>query len=97
MCIMVSIGHLFYTFIFIDNIRNIGTKAVKLASATHIWSVPKNVPDILSWNKAVFPEQSYVPDIFLVTFLRNKDELRTVVCYTFFSVQPHPAKFHQNA
>ena len=64
---MVSIGHLFSTFIFIENIRNIGTKAVKLTSDAHIWSVPKNVPDILSWNKSVFPEQSYVPDIFLVT------------------------------
>ena len=97
MCIMVSIGHLFYTFIFIENIRNIGTKAVKLASAARIWTVPENVPDILSWNKSVFPEQSYVPDIFLVTLFGNKDELRTVVCNTLFSVQSHPSKLHQNA
>ena len=48
MCIMVSIGHLFYTFIFIENIRNIGTKAVKLASAARIWSVPKKVPNFLN-------------------------------------------------
>ena len=64
MYIMLSIGNLFSTFIFIENIRNIGTKAVKSASAARIGSVPKNVPDILSWNKSVFPEQSYVPDIF---------------------------------
>ena len=93
---MVSIGHLFSIFIFIENIRNIGTKAVKLASAARIWSVPKNVPDILSWNKSVFPEQSYVPDIFLVTLFRNKDELRTVVRYTLFSVQSYPSKLYQN-
>ena len=97
MCIMVSIGHLFYTFIFIENIRNIGTKAVRLESDAHIWSVPKNVPDILSWNKSVFPEQSYVPDIFLVTLFGNKDELRTVVRYTLFSIKSHPSKLHQNA
>ena len=94
---MVSIGHLFSTFIFIENIRNIGTKAVKLASAARIWPVPENVPDILPWNKSVFPEQSYVPDIFLVTLFRNKDELRTIVGNTLFSVQPHPSKLHQNA
>ena len=94
---MVSIGHLFSTFIFIENIRNIGTKAVKSASAARIWSVPKNVPDILSWNQSVFPEQSYVPDIFLVTLLRNKDELRTVVRYTLFSIKSHPSKLYQNA
>lgn len=82
--IIPNIPYLFSTFIFIENIRNIGTKAVKLTSAAHIWSVPKNVPDILSWNKSVFPEQSYVPDIFLVTLLRNKDELRTVVRNTLF-------------
>ena len=95
MCIMVSIGHLFSTFIFIENIRNIGTKAVKLASAARIWPVPENVPDILSWNKSLFPEHSYVPDIFLVTFLRNKDKLRTVVCHTLFSVQSYPSKLYQ--